>query len=72
MKHSKYEAKQHKVVIDSNYYMHCTESRTKKETNKNRINPTEMIDKTKLLMLKHEGTHFEPLIDALMLTLDAN
>ena len=52
--HSKYEAKQHTVMIDSNYDVHCIESSTYLETNKKHVNPAEMTCKTKVLMLKHQ------------------
>ena len=52
--------------------MSYTDSSTDKETNKNCINPTEMIGKTKLLILKCQELHFEPLIDVLTPKLDMN
>ena len=59
-------------MIDSNYDVYHTESSTDKENNKNCANPAEMKYKTRSLTLKHEGIHFEQLVDALMPVLDEN
>ena len=59
-------------MININYFMRCTESRTDKENNKININPTEIIGEKKMLITKHEGLHYEPLIDPLTPSLYLN
>ena len=58
------EAKQHTVMIDSDWTINCAERSTDKSTNKIFTNPAEMIGDKKLLILKHEKMHFKPLINA--------
>ena len=52
-------------MINSNYDMHCIESSADKENNKMNENLTDMTGENKLLILNHEDSHFEPLIDPL-------
>ena len=71
-KGSKYEAKQHTVIIDKNYDTNCAEISTDKENNKIHINPVEMIGENKSLTLKHGALHYEPLINRSTTSQDLN
>ena len=58
IKKLKYEAMCYEVMIYSSNSMHCEISSTDKDNNKTCADPAEIIFDTKLLVLKHEGKHF--------------
>ena len=69
---SKYKAMHCTFMIDSRNSMHCTIISTDKDDNNTCINPVEMIPNKKLLGLKHEGKHFEPLIYSFLSSFNLN
>ena len=65
---SKYEAEYRSVMMDSSHAIFCTMRSTNKDSIKILMYPAKMISQKKLLTLKFEYLHVEPLINSLLTT----
>ena len=61
----KYDAKNYAFMMDSSHELFYSMSINNKDSGRMLINPTKMVSQKKLLALKFEYLHFEPLINSL-------